>query len=63
MNVVRKEYTTIEKIKRCSYCNKILDKKKPWYYANDKVYCSDNDRYYAISNLIKDLDQKYYKFI
>ena len=53
MNIFRKEYTKILKNRRCSYCNKILDMKKAWYFVNDRVYCCESERDNAIFNLNK----------
>ena len=55
MNILREEYTKIWKYRRCSYCNKMLDKKKSWYFVNDRVYCCENERDIAILNLNNNL--------
>ena len=51
MNIFREEYTKIWRNRRCSYCNKILDKNKMWYFVNDRVYCCESERDNAILNL------------
>lgn len=53
MNVIREEYTKIFKNRRCSYCNKILDNNKMWYFVNDRVYCNESERHNSIFNLNK----------
>ena len=44
MNIFREEYTKIWRNRRCSYCNKILDNNKMWYFVNDRVYCCESEK-------------------
>lgn len=61
MNIFREEYTKIWRNRRCSYCNKILENDKMWYFVNDRVYCCESERDNAVLNLNKNKNLNFYR--